>query len=114
MSEKNIIEFNDFVRFLGSFGDKRHECPFCHSSKWTLTAGVKQVVDDKNGGVTSLIPLGTTSEPPSGLISGGLNVLIMSCNECGYINLFDHHIVLKRLNKLSKKEDSESAEAASE
>ncbi|HCA0861292.1 TPA: hypothetical protein MNI86_005441 [Klebsiella pneumoniae] len=110
MSERKLVEFQDFVEFLNSFDEKSHVCPFCKSSKWTLRTAAKKNVDNEDVGVTLFLPLGTTSVPPSGLVSGGINFLVMSCNQCGYTNLFDHSFVLQRLNRVSQDKNDVSAE----
>ena len=114
MSEMKLVEFQEFVEFLNSFDTNCRVCPFCKSSKWTLRTAAKKNVDNEDVGVTRFLPLGTTSEPPSGLISGGVNFLVMSCNECGYTNLFDHNFVLKRLNRVSQDKNDDSAETGDE
>ncbi|EPM4183926.1 hypothetical protein PGO63_09465 [Klebsiella aerogenes] len=114
MSEKNVVEFQDFVDFLNTFDAKHHICPFCKSSKWTLITGDKQNVDGKVVGVSLFLPLGTTNEPPSGLVSGGVNMLMMTCNECGYTNLFDHSFVLRRLNKNPQSKNDGGSETGDE
>ncbi|WP_142815336.1 hypothetical protein [Serratia liquefaciens] len=100
MEDKQHVNFDDFVEFLSTLNDGKHTCPFCKGLRWTLSASVDVHVDGKQVKVTSFLPLGTTGEGKSALVTGGMNIISMSCNDCGYINLFDYHVVAKKLEKI--------------
>ncbi|HGY2544006.1 MULTISPECIES: hypothetical protein [Citrobacter] len=100
MSDKKVVRFDDFVEFLEGFDSQSNVCPFCKTSKWTLSAVTEEIVNKSPTNLASLIPAATIGGLPSALTVGGLSVLLMVCNECGFTHIFDHDKVLNRLERM--------------
>lgn len=121
--KSDLLDFNAFGEYLNTLsGD--HICPICHTDEWTLYTPhelTKDVKNDKVYKVTPSIPLVSYSKDndkkKTTLINSEiLDVLMMQCSNCGYINLFSHRKVsknietgdYKKINSEETKEDESS------
>ncbi|CAM3360781.1 hypothetical protein SB6411_00254 [Klebsiella spallanzanii] len=117
--KSKLIDFKEFGHYLNSLvGD--HVCPICNTDEWTLYTPDELTKDAENAKVYKVIPslpLVSYSEDndkkkTSMVSSEALDILIMQCSNCGYINLFSHRKVSKNIEtgdykKLKSEENKE-------
>ncbi|MDR7875797.1 hypothetical protein, partial [Yersinia mollaretii] len=115
-SKISTIEFKNFEEYLRNLNGP-HDCPICNKAFWTLTT-TQTIPDEKGDGerkVVPTIPGGASSKEDrrSGklLYTRSMNILIMQCKNCGYMNFFNYNTVLKNINDNKfGSEDGESDE----
>jgi Zn ribbon nucleic-acid-binding protein len=102
MSKKETpVKFNEFVTYLNSLkGD--HACPMCQEESWTLfTPDQLTQGDDSENMIITTIPGAFFNAPKdkrSTLYrSPGLDILIMECQNCGFLHLFNYKKVEKNV-----------------
>lgn len=112
------VKFNEFVDYLNSLKGE-HICPMCMEEQWKLfTPDQINHDDDPEKTIIATIPgafVKINKEKSSTLYrSPGLDVLLMECQNCGYINFFNHKKVSKNLKSGEYVKDSEGEDDASE
>lgn len=105
MSDNKIIKFDDFARFL-NLQSGSHICPICGSGEWDLHTPEHAMVTSPDGkmkqNIVPTIPgstrINNNDEPQNKLFQTPvLNLLVMTCNKCGYVNLFNYQKVKNAL-----------------
>ncbi|TXE60099.1 hypothetical protein [Serratia nematodiphila] len=91
------IDLEAFAKYLNTLKSS-HECPMCTNTKWTLYTPGDTANSDDSPIVVPSIP-GVTVDVPSQdkrlYTNTTFTLLVMSCNNCGYLHLFS----LPRVNK---------------
>lgn len=115
----NLLNFKTFGEYLNTLaGD--HICPICCKDEWTLYTPHELTKDVENDNVNRVIPsiplvsYAKEQDKKKAIMvnSGVLDVLMMQCSNCGYINLFSHRKVSKNIEtgdyqKLKSEESKE-------
>lgn len=96
-TEYKLITFNEFAEYLGTL-DSDHICPMCSCEAWTLSTPFELSPDDSEKKMVPTIP-GTffhksPTEKRKDLYSTtALDLLLMQCQNCGYMNFFNYRKV---------------------
>lgn len=121
MTNTKIISFDDFAAYLNTL-EGEHNCPMCQSEAWQLfTPKEVSNTEDPEKMIVPTIP-GSFLNPTSGenrkslMKSPSLNVLVMQCQNCGFMNFFNYkkvtdNIDSKNYNKKDGLDDNEQTEA---
>lgn len=93
-----IITFEEFAKYLSTL-EGEQDCPVCHNETWELvTPNELSNSDDSDKKIVPTIP-GTYMVAASGenrkvfMRSASLNLLIMQCKNCGFMNFFNYRKV---------------------
>ncbi|EFE55276.1 hypothetical protein AB7W80_00240 [Providencia rettgeri] len=110
MSEKKIITFKDFAEYLNRLSAS-HICPVCNCEEWDLHTPENAAVKGADGKIRKHIvptlpgtPRIESDDAPQNQLfqSPELNILVMTCVNCGYINLFNYQRVQESIEEASK------------
>jgi len=97
VKEHKLITFEEFAEYLGTL-DAEHICPMCNSEAWNLSTPNELSPGDSGRKMVTTIP-GTyftksIDEKRQGLYNTkALDVLLMQCSNCGFVNLFNYRTV---------------------
>ncbi|NUU68466.1 hypothetical protein HQN64_20485 [Enterobacteriaceae bacterium BIT-l23] len=110
--EPKLISFDEFAEYLNGLKGE-HICPMCEEEKWTLYTPKELEDQSNNRRMQPTIPFATYSSKDGkekGNLLGGsvLDVLIMECQNCGYMNFFSYAKVLKNISNSEEKESDSS------
>ena len=120
MCDKKIIKFNDFSSYLNRQSGN-HVCPICGHDEWDLHTAENAAIKSEDGKnkkyIVPTLPGSPRIDPLDAPLnqlyqSPALNILIMTCNNCAYMNLFNYQKVKEKLEQHS--EDKGNTESRNE
>ncbi|QDI17499.1 hypothetical protein FBF86_05690 [Serratia marcescens] len=106
------IDLDAFGEYLNTLKSS-HECPMCSNTKWTLYTPGDSVNDKGNPIVVPIIPGVTVDVPVTDknmFINSTFTLLVMCCNNCGYLNLFS----LPRVNRILLESNKDSTKQSND
>ncbi|QHJ79261.1 MAG: hypothetical protein [Bacteriophage sp.] len=97
----NLATFKQFADYLNTLSGE-HICPMCGEESWTLFTPQESTNDDVTETLTPSIPIAAyknNSDKMKTDIFGSkmFDLLIMQCQNCGYMNLFGYEKVSKNI-----------------
>ncbi|MEX6283067.1 hypothetical protein AB6F89_15505 [Providencia hangzhouensis] len=107
MINNNVITFDEFAEYLNKQSGS-HLCPICGGEAWDLHTPENAVVTSADGKTKKhIVPtlpgsnrIDSKSPHNNQLLQTPiLNLLVMTCSNCGYINLFNYQIVKESIEK---------------
>ncbi|WGL95986.1 hypothetical protein [Arsenophonus nasoniae] len=105
--DNSPITFEEFSHYLLTI-NKTPKCLICDNNKWDLLTydTYKNPLTKDEMNVVATLPA------TSGILSSdnftqffqnsSYNLLVMSCNNCGYTNLFNYEFVYNKIRKIKK------------
>ncbi|HGJ5865455.1 hypothetical protein [Arsenophonus nasoniae] len=101
------ITFEEFAFYLQQIGENI-QCPLCKNTQWELFAKTTVQSQFTKENINYVTTLPVTSNIFHGdslsqmLQVTSNNVLIMNCNNCGYINLLNYEFVYNKIKKTKR------------
>lgn len=118
MINNNVITFDEFAKYLNRQSGS-HLCPICGGDAWDLHTPENALVTSADGKTKKHI---VPTIPGTNRIDGDsphsnqllqtpiLNILVMTCSKCGYMNLFNYQTVKECIEKDIDKNESVGSE----